>query len=194
MANFNLAFEKTMGAEGGYTNDPTDRGGETYKGISRKYEPDWDGWVIIEGMKNESNFPKNLDSNMVLQSLVKKVYKQKYWDVNKLDSFPDQAVADEMFDTGVNMGTKRAATYLQVALNCLNKQQVLYGDIDEDGKIGPATLYALTTLLSKESNEILLKIMNVLQGNHYIEYMRQYPEQEKFSRGWFSRVTISKNY
>lgn len=194
MANFNLAFEKTMGNEGGYSNDVTDRGGETYKGISRKYEPDWDGWVIIEGMKNESNFPKNLDSNMVLQSLVKKVYKQKYWDINKLDSFSDQAVADEMFDTGVNMGTKRAATYLQIALNCLNKQQVLYGDIDEDGKIGPATLYALTTLLSKESNEVVLKIMNVLQGNHYIEYMREYPEQEKFARGWFSRVTISKNY
>jgi lysozyme family protein len=193
MANFNLAFEKTMGNEGGYTNDPTDKGGETYKGISRKYEPDWEGWTIIEDFKNKPNFPKNLVTSNELQDLVKKVYKEKYWNINKLDSFPNQAVAEEMFDTGVNMGTKRAATYLQIGLNCLNKNQVLYGDIDEDGKIGPATLYALTTLLNKESSETLLKIMNVLQGNHYIEYMRQDAEQEKFARGWFSRVTITKN-
>lgn len=194
MANFDLAFQQTMGVEGGYNNDPTDRGGETYKGISRKYEPDWPGWNIIEDLKNKTNFPKNLNQDQELQELVKEVYKEKYWDVNKLDSISDQDVANEMFDTGVNMGTRLATTYLQIALNCLNKNQVLYGDIDEDGKIGPATLYALSTLLSKETSEILLKIMNVLQGNHYIEYMRQYPEQEKFARGWFSRVTISKEY
>jgi lysozyme family protein len=193
MTNFDEAFEKTMGAEGGYTNDPTDRGGETYKGISRKYEPDWEGWSIIEDFKNKPNFPKNLVTSNELQELVKQVYKEKYWNINKLDLCPDQDVANELFDTGVNMGTKRAATYLQIALNCLNKNQLLYGDIDEDGKIGTATLYALTTLLNKESNEVLLKIMNVLQGNHYIEYMRQDPQQEKFARGWFTRVNITKN-
>jgi lysozyme family protein len=194
MANFDLAFEKTMGAEGGYTKNPTDVGGETYKGVSRKYEPNWEGWAIIESLKNKPNFPKNLDSNDDLQALVKRVYKEKYWNVNKLDLISDQAVAEEMFDTGVNMGTKRAAIYLQTALNCLNKNQVLYGDIAEDGKIGTETLYVLKALLSKESNETLLKIMNVLQGMHYIEYMKSDPAQETFTRGWFTRVTISKTY
>jgi lysozyme family protein len=193
MANFDLAFEKTMGAEGGYTNDLTDRGGETYKGVSRRYHPDWEGWIIIDDLKTKPNFPKNLESNSDLQALIRRFYKENYWNINKLDLFSDQAVAEEMFDTGVNMGTKRAATYLQTALNCLNKQQVLYGDIDEDGKIGSATIYVMNTLLSKESSELLLKIMNVLQGNHYIEYMRQYPEQEKFARGWFQRVEFIKH-
>jgi lysozyme family protein len=194
MVNFDLAFEKTMGAEGGYSNNPADAGGETYKGISRKYESNWQGWSIIESLKSEPNFPKNLASNDDLQARVKKVYKENYWDINKLDLIPDQGIAEEIFDTGVNMGVNRAAKYFQIALNCLNKQQVLYDDIDEDGKIGSETIYVLKILLSKESNETLLKIMNILQGMHYIEYMKSDPSQEVFARGWFTRVTISKTY
>ena len=36
MADFRLAYKKIEAAEGGYVNDPDDKGGETYKGISRK--------------------------------------------------------------------------------------------------------------------------------------------------------------
>jgi len=193
MANFDIAFQKTMGAEGGYDNDPTDAGGETYKGITRKYEPNWEGWTIIEELKNQPNFPKNLEYDQNLQALVKRVYKEKYWNINKLDLVSDQGIADEMFDTGVNMGTKRAAQYLQIGLNCLNRNQTMFADIDEDGKIGNATLTALNILLAKDGNETLLKIMNVLQGMHYIDYMRSNPAQEKFARGWFTRVSFSKN-
>jgi len=32
--------------------------------------------------------------------------------------------------------------------------------------------------------------MNVLQGTHYVEYMREHPEQEKYARGWLKRVEI----
>jgi len=37
---------------------------------------------------------------------------------------------------------------------------------------------------------ILLKIMNVLQGMHYISYMNKSPVQEKYARGWFGRVSL----
>ncbi|GAJ23902.1 unnamed protein product, partial [marine sediment metagenome] len=36
----------------------------------------------------------------------------------------------------------------------------------------------------------LLKVMNILQGMHYIEYMRKSPTQEKYARGWLKRVKI----
>mgnify|MGYP002957326922 CR=1 FL=1 len=39
MANFNEEFKKVILVEGGYVNDPDDAGGETYLGISRRYNP-----------------------------------------------------------------------------------------------------------------------------------------------------------
>ncbi|MBW1801582.1 MAG: hypothetical protein JRJ85_12745, partial [Deltaproteobacteria bacterium] len=44
MAKFDEAFEKTTAIEGGYVFDPDDAGGETYKGISRRFNPSWGGW------------------------------------------------------------------------------------------------------------------------------------------------------
>ena len=43
MANFDEAFALTMKSEGGYANNPNDTGGETYKGVSRKNHPKWNG-------------------------------------------------------------------------------------------------------------------------------------------------------
>lgn len=39
MADFQESFRIAMGHEGGYSKDPDDAGGETYKGISRKFNP-----------------------------------------------------------------------------------------------------------------------------------------------------------
>jgi len=192
MAKFKEAYDKTMGHEGGYVNDPTDAGGETYKGISRKYNPSWGGWKVIDGQKNSVSFPGCLNSNYELQAEVEKFYKANYWDVNRLDEVASQAVANEMFDTGVNMGVGRAGNFLQQSLNYLNRNGSLFADLVVDGKIGPASLSALHRILSDGDEEILLIMMNVLQGNHYMEYMSKSPTQERYARGWFKRVRLCK--
>ena len=48
MANFNEEFKKVILVEGGYVNDPDDAGGETYLGISRRYNPNSKIWNIID--------------------------------------------------------------------------------------------------------------------------------------------------
>jgi lysozyme family protein len=53
MAHFKTAYALTMGHEGIYSNNPKDRGGETYKGIARKFHPSWEGWKAIDRMKNK---------------------------------------------------------------------------------------------------------------------------------------------
>jgi len=185
MANFKEAYDKTMGHEGGYGNDPDDVGGETYKGISRVYNPSWSGWIVIDAAKNGPDFPSSLDANVALQNSVGEFYKDKYWDVNRLDVFP-QSVAEEMFDTGVNMGVGRAARFLQKALNYLNRNGKLYGDLDVDGKIGPASLNAMAAC--KNDERVILAMLNTLQGMHYMNYMDKSPSQKKYARGWFKRV------
>lgn len=191
MAIFLYAFQHTMGHEGGYVNDQDDRGGETYSGISRKFNPQWEGWKIIDIKKTISYFPKNLQEVTELQSLVWIFYKQKYWDVFSGDNIDNQNIANELFDTGVNMGTTRACKFFQKALNYLNKNEKLFKDLVEDGKIGKKTLSSYNKLNNKDK-EYLYKILNILQGNHYLEYMKKDPKQEKFCRGWLNRVTINK--
>lgn len=192
MADFFEAFKITLGNEGGYVNDSSDAGGETYKGISRKYHGEWNGWVVIDSLKNAPNFPKNLDRDSSLQARVQSFYKMMYWDRFQGDQIQVQEIADELFDTGVNMGISRAVKFLQASLNYLNRNGELYPDMPDDGKLGPGTLKNLNIFLSKDSPDILYKIMNVLQANHYLEYMAKSPQQEKYCRGWFKRVEFKK--
>jgi len=191
MADFKTAYSKTMAHEGNYVHDPDDAGGETYKGIARKYNPSWDGWKVIDDCKKMiscDKFPQCLDEKQDLQDSVHSFYKEKYWDVNKLDNFPSQEVAEEMFDTGVNMGIGRAAKFLQKSLNYLNRNGKLYPDLIVDGDIGGKSLSAVDKIFHDGDDKILLTMLNVLQGNHYMQYMDKDPVQRKYARGWFRRV------
>jgi len=191
MSDFNAAFAITLKNEGGYVNDPNDAGGETYKGISRTYHPDWSGWAVVDAAKNGGDFPNSLDSNTDLAAAVGQFYKQQYWNRFMGDAIPDQGIAEELFDTGVNMGVSRAVEFLQEGINLLNRDQQNYPDILVDGKFGRNTLTALQNCLGqKNGGAYLLKLMNILQGMHYIDYARKKPSQEKYMRGWLNRVVI----
>ena len=192
MADFEKAIIKTLEHEGLYSVDPIDKGGETYKGIARRMHPNWAGWKIIDSYKTMSNFPKNTVSDPNLQKAVKSFYKDNFWDINFLDQMPSQYVAEELFDTGVNMGTYRAAKFLQEALNVLNNNGKLYNDLSVDGKVGPNTIRAVNLCINNKGDSYLYKVLNILQGSFYIDIIRRDPSQEKFAYGWLSRVEFKK--
>ena len=105
MADFNTAWERTARFEGGYVNDPSDSGGETYNGISRRYNPNWRGWKVVDEQKKKQNFPNNLkDRKGELLILEKDLYKKVYWDGVWGDKNANQKVANDLYDTAVNMG------------------------------------------------------------------------------------------
>jgi len=186
MADFEIAFNRTLSHEGGYVNDPEDAGGETYKGVARNANPNWKGWAIIDNLKKDVvNFPKNLDSDSALQSHLKELYKQKYWDINKLDSVVDQSIGNETFDTGINMGIKIAAKFIQEALNLLNRNEKNYPDLIEDGVIGNISLGILNSHPKPKS---VFKTMNGLQFMRYVKICKNNPSQEKYFNGWLTRT------
>lgn len=193
MADFEEAYGITLKYEGEYDNDPDDAGGETYKGVARTYYPNWAGWIIIDDSKSINNFPNNLRGNTALDTMIREFYKDNYWNLFWGDQIPNQKVANELFDTGVNMGVRRAVKYLQKALNVLNRNQKNYSDIVEDGIFGLNTMNTLNKYLAIDNESFLLKVMNILQGMHYIEYSEKSTIQEKFMRGWLKRVNIDKN-
>jgi len=211
---FIQAFDKVISFEGGYNNYKEDTGGETYKGIARNFNGDWDGWNIIDKYKNQINFDekyqqiykKNENKNDLrklfrkldeilskdedLQTLVKQFYYDKYWSKMKLDEiakiYPELAI--KLFTLAVNTGTyKTGIKYLQRALNYLNRGGKEFPDLIIDGLIGPKTLQAFKHLVNTGFKKDILIVIKLLQGRHYLNLMDKHPEYKEF-RGWFRRV------
>lgn len=93
---WNKAFEMVIGNEGGYVNDPYDKGGETKYGISKKQYPHVD-------------IP-----NLTLEQ-ARDIYHKDYWCRYKCDCLPD-AVGLVLFDSVVNSNAKRMIKLLQETL------------------------------------------------------------------------------
>lgn len=119
MADFNKEFTKLILAEGGYVDDPDDAGGETYLGISRRYNPKWNGWIIIDNIKKQfgtKGITSRLKKDTALTDSAKSFYKKNYWDVLFLDKIKNQEVAHCLFDTCVNCGKTAAIKFAQRTL------------------------------------------------------------------------------
>lgn len=184
MADFKTAYKITMAHEGGYANNPADTGGETWKGIARKKHPEWKGWEIVDQYKHD--IPSSLNAAPGLQPLVESFYKVQFWDYLKLDQIKDQRIANELFDTAVNMGQGVAALFIQRALNVSNRNGKDYPDLQVDGNVGSVTVNAVN---NHPRPDQLLKLLNTLQGAKYIAICEANPSQEIFLNSWLSRVS-----
>ena len=111
--NFDECLKMLLHHEGGYINHPSDPGGETNLGVTKKVYQEWGGTKDMKDLTVEDVAP---------------IYKKNYWDRCKCDDLPsglDWAV----FDWAVNSGTGRAAKAVQKICGAA-----------QDGAIGPKTL------------------------------------------------------
>ena len=104
MADFLIAFNRTEKNEGKdiWTKVDGDSGGETWSGISRKANPSWSGWKILDQIKNKKNGQKI--STPELEELKQSLYRNNYWNPICGAEIKNQKVANDLYDTGVNMG------------------------------------------------------------------------------------------
>src|ERR1700743_939548 len=83
--------------EGGYVNDPSDPGGETNFGISKRAYP-------------------NVDIKNLTRQAAQEIYERDYWSKINGDTLePNLACA--ALDTAINMGVSRAMQFLQQSGN-----------------------------------------------------------------------------
>lgn len=197
---FRAAYTALIGIEGeGYSFDRDDRGKETYKGISRKFHPDWKGWALIDKARPFLSFPANLANNPELDRLTQDFYRVHYWNQFALDDLPYE-LAYEVFEMNVNVGGV-VVSYLQRACNVLNYRKIsgskrgygpLFGDdLVVDGVWGQKTHDAVLALVQAGKQDRLSKALNVRQGAHYFEIMEKRMSQRKFAGGWLSRVKVA---
>lgn len=174
--NIDQLIDEVIAREGGFSNHPADRGGATR-------------WGITEAVARRQGYMD--DMRTLPRSDAAAIYKKLYWKNPKFDAVAARApaLAAELFDTGVNMGTGTATAFLQRALNALNRETRDYADLAVDRRIGPATLAALDAFLMKRGGDaetVLLKAVEALQGAHYIILAETRPSQEAFLYGWLS--------
>jgi lysozyme family protein len=115
MITFEQIIDKVLEHEGGYVNDPYDKGGETNFGIAKRWYPDVD--------------IKNLTKSDAIN-----IYYNNYWKPSKADFLPNDLKAT-YFDMCVNMGQRQAVKILQQAINSRKMNK-----IEEDGVIGEITI------------------------------------------------------
>jgi lysozyme family protein len=177
LVNVDELIDGLIDREGGYVNHPSDRGGPTNFGITE----------AVARAHGFSGSMRNLP-----RSEAAAIYKRLYWLRPRFDQIAkrSQAVAAELFDSGVNMGPAVAATFLQRALSALNRERQDYADLVPDGRIGPATLAALDRFLElrgkKKGETVLLKALDALQGERYIRLAERRPANEAFLYGWLA--------
>jgi lysozyme family protein len=171
-------LQQVLRNEGGYVNDSRDAGGETNFGIT----------IATARAQGYQGAMRDMPRSFAIE-----VYRRQYVVAAGFDKVAQVSmpIAAELVDTGVNMGTKTASTFLQRALNGLNNQGRDWPDMVVDGMIGTATIAALRAFLTKrgaEGERRILALLNALQGARYLELTEGRQANEAFLYGWLERI------
>lgn len=163
--------------EAGYVDDPSDSGGETNWGITVSVARTYGYMGDMIDLTKETAF---------------RIYSALYWDKVQADKMLSlsEAVTEEVVDSGVNVGTSRAVRWLQRSLNVLNLQGKHYADLTVDGQMGGLTLSALAHFLTTRNEDVLVRMLNSLQGAFYVTLAERREKDEKFIYGWFSNRVV----
>lgn len=156
-----------MSFEGGYVNDPDDKGGATKWGVTLLE------WIRNGYDKNGDGIINEKDIKLLTQNDAAGIAKPLYWDRIKGDQIISQSIAEFLCDFAYNSGVVTAIKKLQQILK-----------VNADGIIGSRTLLSLNAGCQK-------KIFDDLKQSR-IDYVnaivKNNPSQRKFLKGWLSRI------
>ena len=165
MARIEPLVEKMFPLEGGFCNDPDDKGGPTNMGVtlatwkSQGYDKDGDNDIDIDDLKL-------ITSEDVINLL------RWYWNRWKADQIVNQSIAEFLVDWVWNSGTAGIKI----------PQRVL--KVGADGKVGPMTINAV-------NNANQLELFNDLKAarREFIDDICDNDwSQRKFKQGWYNRI------
>ncbi|MCR6633997.1 glycoside hydrolase family 108 protein [Devosia sp.] len=164
MANderFQRCLTEVLRHEGGYVDHPSDPGGATNMGITRKTLARW------RKISPWTDLPKSSVASLKRDEAAL-IYRANYWNPSRAGDMP-AGVDLALFDFAVNSGPDRAVRTLQAALG-----------VAADGEVGPVTLAALRAAdLARLLNDFCDRRLAFLKGLSTFVV---------FGRGWTRRV------
>lgn len=157
-------IEHVLKYEGGFVNNPLDRGGATNFGIT----------AAELGHVRRLNRPATVAE---VQNLARaeaiSIYRANYIAQPRFSDIADPALRLVVVDSGVMHGVGRATKWLQQALN-----------VATDGQIGDGTVAALSKATPLEVSRRVLALRFGFIG----ALLKAQPKQVVFAPGWLNRV------
>lgn len=148
-------FDRIMGHEGGYVNNPNDPGGETNWGISKRAYPN----LVISKLTREN---------------AKEIYYHDFWLVIDAKDLP-KSVTFQLFDFAVNSGIQTAIRYFQRALGVADDGQ--WGPVSQSAA-SKTTETDMIMRLNAERLEFMTKLKN--WPNASVGWARRIAQNLKF--------------
>lgn len=177
--NIDQLIDDAIGREGGYVNNPKDKGGPTR-------------WGTTEQVARAFGYAG--DMRAFPRETAVEIYRKRYLIEPGFDKIlaMSAAIGELLFDTGINMGQAMAGQFLQRALNLFNRGASLYPDLKVDGACGPMTRQSLASYQQRrgatgEGLQVLLWTIHAFRTGRYEEISLARPANEEFSYGWVAR-------
>lgn len=165
---FAWALDFVLRWEGGYVNDPDDRGGATNRGITQAM---FNAWRKAKGKPIAP-------VREIGTTEVRAIYRANYWDAVTGDGLaginPKMALC--VFDAAVQSGPVVASKTFQRVVRT-----------PPDGVIGPASLGCYRLRRTERGDRPLLEGFMDRRRGFYAAIVLRDPTQRKFSAGWRNR-------
>ncbi len=165
--NFDQAFDRLIGHEAGFSDDPKDPG-------------NWTGGRVNVGELKGTKFGiaantyPDLDIKKLALDDARRIYFRDWWQKIGADEI-DGAIVFQMWDFAVNAGMSTAKRALQRAVS-----------VTDDGRIGPRTIAAVKAM---NVPDVLLRFN--AQRLRYYTSLSTWPT---YGKGWTNRVAGNLDY
>lgn len=151
--------------EGGFVNDPIDRGGATNKGVTIGTFQSFYPGATVENLKR------------ITDDQWLNIFRSGYWNPWQADQIKNQSVANIVVDWAWASGARTA----------IRKVQELLG-VTVDGLVGKETLSAIN---GQDAEELFDRI-KVARYDFVDAIVKRDPSQKRFINGWKNRIKSLK--
>lgn len=178
-ARFETLVKPIFKEEGGYVNDPVDKGGETNFGLTAKTLENYQArYGRNFGENNQPISPKELKKEQG-----KEIYRNEFFYGQRLHQIESPAIATLMLDAAVLQGPPRSWRFMQEALNSIDGENALV----VDGVGGSKTIDKINKLPPSKIGELIKNYTNIRRESVY-DTVSGDPSQKRFEKGWISRL------
>lgn len=158
--------------EGGYVNDPVDKGGATNMGVTVG------AWKLLGYDKNGDGVINNADMKLLSKDDFKFVLR-KYWDKWQADNIKNQSIANILVDWYWGSGK----------WGIIIPQRIL--GLTQDGVVGPKTIAKINEEIEKDAEALFDKIF-AARVKFLDDIVKNNSSQKRFIKGWKNRLSDFK--